>query len=67
MSELDCNKLAMYQMALKSVRKAGYPETKDRVWDAYVALSIGSGIRGLLDKHKIEPYLSAIGMGRKDS
>ncbi len=62
MSELDCDKLAIYQMALKSVRKAGYPETKDRIWDAYCCIAMGSGIKGLMDKHKIEPYLRAIGV-----
>lgn len=59
---LDPDKLAMYQLALKKVKQLGYPVTKDRIWDQYVALSMGSGIPSLLSKHKSDLYLREIGV-----
>lgn len=59
--ELDQNKLDVYRIAARRVQKAGYPLTKDRLWDEYVTIAMQSGMRGLLDKHRIEPYLELLG------
>lgn len=55
---LDQHKLAGYRMAIKKVKECGYPLTKDRIWDQYVTIAMGSGIRSLLEKHRIDDYLS---------
>ena len=60
--ELDQDRLDVYRIAARRVQKAGYQLTKDRLWDEYVTLAMQSGMRGLLDKHRIEPYLRALGM-----
>ena len=54
---LDQDKLACYRIAIKKVKERGYPLTKDRIWDQYVNIALYSGIRDLLSKHRIEPYL----------
>ena len=46
--ELDQNKLNIYRIAMRRVQEAGYPLTKDRLWDEYVTIAIQSGMRGLL-------------------
>lgn len=56
--ELDQDKLDVYCMAARRVQRAGYQLTKDRLWDEYVSVALQSGMRGLLDPHRIEPYFS---------
>lgn len=64
MPELDSDRLQMYRLAIKKVREAGYPVTKDRIWDQFVSLCVSTGMGYCLAKHKIEPYLLALGIGK---
>lgn len=57
MQRLDPDILEGYRLAIKKTRQAGYPLTKDRIWDQYVAMAMASGMRTLLQKHRIEDYL----------
>lgn len=59
---LDQDKLEMYRLAIKKVKEAGYELTKDRIWDQYVTICMGTGMGCCLSKHKIEPYLRELGV-----
>lgn len=61
-TQLDQDKLALYQIAIKRVKEAGYPLTRDRIWDQYVSIAMRSGMRGLVDRHWIEDYLDELGV-----
>ena len=60
MATLDPEILEAYRVAIKKVKQAGYPLTKDRIWDQYVTIAMGSGWRKLLEKHRTEDYLEVL-------
>ena len=54
------DRMELYKLALKKVKEAGYPVTRDRVWDQFVSIAVRSGLRELLEPHKSDPYFEQL-------
>ena len=54
------DRMELYRLSARKVAEAGYPATKDRIWDQFVSIAVRSGLRELLEPHKSDPYLSQL-------
>lgn len=53
------DRMELYRLSARKVAEAGYPATKDRIWDMFVSI----GIRHypeLLKPHKSDPYFEQL-------
>ena len=56
------DRFELYKLALKKVKEAGYPVTKNRVWDQFVSIAFRCGLRECLKPHDSEPYFQRLGL-----
>ena len=54
----DAMTAELYRLSARKVAEAGYPVTRDRVWDQFVSIAVRSGLRELLKPHRSQIYLS---------
>ena len=54
------DRMELYRLSARKVAEAGYPVTRDRVWDQFVSIAVRSGLRELLKPHKSDPYFEQL-------
>ena len=54
------DRMELYRLSARKVAEAGYPTTKDRIWDQFVSIAVRSGLRELLKPHKSDPYFEQL-------
>jgi len=54
------DRMELYRLSARKVAEAGYPATKDRIWDQFVSIAVRSGLRELLKPHKSDPYFEQL-------